>query len=360
MKRTFFILFIWMCCMAESCIRTGYQWGTLPAIPDKTGFAGSFAGVANGALIVAGGSNFPDGGTPWNGGKKTWYDKIFVLEKADGQWKEAGKLPRPLGYGVSVSTEKGLICIGGSNAEGHYADAFLITYKNGQIHIDSLPPLPAPLANTCGTLVDDRIYVAGGLRAPDSKESTNDFYMLDLPTMQWSTLPAWPGPSRMLSIAGSLQHDFFLFSGATLQDGKRTYLKDAYRYNRNDGWTKIADMPVATVAAPTPAFAGSDVLEIFGGDSGKDAASAAVLREHHPGFSNAVLAYEPATNSWRQNGQIQTKRKEDAVGNPNGSIWAPVTTTFVHWGNLLVFPGGEVRPGTRTNNVITASVHGKQ
>jgi hypothetical protein len=37
-----------------------FCWATLPKIPDSTGFAGSFAGVANDVLIVAGGSNFPD------------------------------------------------------------------------------------------------------------------------------------------------------------------------------------------------------------------------------------------------------------------------------------------------------------
>jgi N-acetylneuraminic acid mutarotase len=47
-----------------------FSWGELPRIPDKFGFAGSFAGTANNALIVAGGANFPDGGAPWTGSKK--------------------------------------------------------------------------------------------------------------------------------------------------------------------------------------------------------------------------------------------------------------------------------------------------
>jgi hypothetical protein len=35
--------------------------------------------VSNGALIVAGGANFPDKAV-WEGGRKHWYDNIFVLE----------------------------------------------------------------------------------------------------------------------------------------------------------------------------------------------------------------------------------------------------------------------------------------
>ena len=78
------------------------QWRPLPSIPDHEGFASPFAGVANGALVVAGGANFP-GKRPWEGGTKIWYDSVFVLEKPDGAWKTAGKLPRPIGYGVALT-----------------------------------------------------------------------------------------------------------------------------------------------------------------------------------------------------------------------------------------------------------------
>jgi N-acetylneuraminic acid mutarotase len=367
MKHTFYFIFIFLtCCMAESCLMGGntvsqaeYHWDTLPAIPDSIGFAGSFAGVANNVLIVAGGSNFPDGGTPWNGGKKVWSDRVFVLEHPDGAWKEAGRLPRPLGYGASISTGKGLICIGGSNAAGHYSDVFLLTWQQGRIVITSLPSLPAPLANTCGAMADSCIYVAGGLRVPDATETTHDFFMLDLKdtaAMQWRSLPAWPGPSRMLSVAGALQHDFFLFSGATLKNGQREYLKDAYSYNIHTGWRKCADMPLATVAAPTPAWAcNNHALVVFGGDTGKDAAQAATLREHHPGFSDEILTYDLTKNSWVQTGKIYTRHDTAAGTNPDAGIWAPVTTAFVQWNGLLVFPGGEVRPGTRTPHVLTAT-----
>ena len=83
-------------------------WSQLPALPDHEGFAAPFAGVSGGALIVAGGANFP-GKKPWEGGTKVWYDKVFVLERNTNQWRVAGRLPRPLGYGVSVTTSNGVI-----------------------------------------------------------------------------------------------------------------------------------------------------------------------------------------------------------------------------------------------------------
>src|SRR5882757_3411180 len=65
-----------------------FTWEQASPIPDADGFAGSYAGVSNGVLLVAGGANFPGDKRPWTQGVKTWYDNIFVLEQKDGAWKE--------------------------------------------------------------------------------------------------------------------------------------------------------------------------------------------------------------------------------------------------------------------------------
>src|SRR5689334_6043114 len=105
------------------------RWEKLPSLPDREGFAGAFAGVSGEALLVAGGANFPDK-KPWEGGKKVWYDTVFALNRPDGQWALVGKLPRPLGYGVSVTHRDGLVCVGGSDAERHYADTFRLEIRS--------------------------------------------------------------------------------------------------------------------------------------------------------------------------------------------------------------------------------------
>jgi N-acetylneuraminate epimerase len=333
-----------------------FDWGTLPPLPDSTGFAGSFAGVANDVLIVAGGSNFPNGGTPWNGGTKKWYDKIFVLEKPGAKWKEVGKLPFPLGYGVSVSTKNGLILIGGSNETGHVSNVFLLRYHDGKIEIDTLPSLPFPLANSCGVLINNKIFIAGGLMTPSSPLAENKFLCLDLKqkSSHWMQLQTWPGPSRFLAVAGVFKDRFFLFSGARLVNGKRIYLSDAYSFSEKDGWKKLANLPDAVVAAPSPAFTIAKDLFIFGGDTGKDVDSASILKEKHPGFSDQIFRYNIDKNAWSVAGEIYTNKRNDFIERPNNSICAPVTTSLVIWKNLIVLPGGEVRPGTRTPNVIIA------
>ncbi|MBT5706631.1 MAG: galactose oxidase, partial [Verrucomicrobia bacterium] len=91
-------------------------WSELTPLPDSHGFAGPFAGVSGGALIVAGGANFPDG-PPIDGGAKVWHDNVFALSEASGEWRQVGELGRELGYGVSVTWKGQLIGIGGSDSQ---------------------------------------------------------------------------------------------------------------------------------------------------------------------------------------------------------------------------------------------------
>jgi hypothetical protein len=151
------------------------NWSRLPPLPDKEGFAGMFAGVTDGALIAAGGTNFPRAPI-WEGGKKVWYDSIFVLDKPNGQWRTAKeKLPRPLAYGVSATWKGAVICAGGGDSERHYADVFILRLVNGRIQIESLPPLPRPCAGMCGSLLGSQLYIAGGTERPNATTGLHIF-----------------------------------------------------------------------------------------------------------------------------------------------------------------------------------------
>jgi N-acetylneuraminic acid mutarotase len=314
-----------------------HHWRQLPSIPNREGFAGSFAGVSGGALIVAGGSNFPDK-RPWEGGTKVWYDSVFVLEKPDGAWKLAGRLPRPLGYGVSVTTRDGIVCVGGSNAQGHHADAFLLNWRDGKLATTPLPPLPRPCANMSGALVDSTLYVAGGIATPDAMTALKTFWALDLGNVKagWQELAPWPGRERMLATAGTCGDSFFLFSGAALRagpDGKpvREWLRDAYRYSAGSGWKRITDLPRVSVAAPSPAFN----LLVLGGDDGAQVNTPPTA---HKGFPRDVLAYDAKADTWCVGSEVP---------------FSLVTTTVVEWNGHIVIPGGEARPGVRSPEVWT-------
>lgn len=323
---------------AEELATTKCRWSELPPIPDKLGVAGAFAGVHNGALLVAGGANFP-GKPPWQGGKKVWHDSVFVLDKPGGIWRTAGRLARPLGYGVSLSIPEGVVCLGGSDAQRHYADAFLMRWERGEIATSLLPPLPRPCANFCGVLLGNTIYVAGGSDSPTARRALRAFWCLNLDAAQpqWRELDPWDGPGRMFAVAAAQDNALFVVSGAELTDdtqGKpvRRYLNDAHRYQPERGWKRIADLPRAAVAAPTPALAvGSSAFLVLGGDDG----SLVDFQppESHPGFPCTILEYNAVRDRWGICGNMPA---------------AQVTTALVHWEDRFVMPTGEVRPGVRS------------
>ena len=125
--------------LASLVLIAAMSWTRLPDIPDARGFAGAFAGVQDGKLIVAGGTHFIDK-MPWEGGTKVWYDTVFAF---DGEWKSAGRLPRPNGYGVSLTTGQGMLIAGGGNATEHFREVFWLQKPDTK-----LPPLPKPCARS--------------------------------------------------------------------------------------------------------------------------------------------------------------------------------------------------------------------
>jgi N-acetylneuraminic acid mutarotase len=200
-----------LACFAVAVVVSGFvdEQRQLPSLPDKVGFAGSFAGVSHGALLVAGGATFPDK-KPWEGGRKAWTDVVFVLEKPTGEWKVTGRLPRPLGYGVSATYRNGAVCVGGGDAVNHYSDAFRLEWRDGKLTTTALPPLPEPIANGCGTLVGDVLYVAGGQTHSDSTTASRKVWSLDLAVAEpmWKECASLPGNGRILSVAAACDGAF--------------------------------------------------------------------------------------------------------------------------------------------------------
>lgn len=323
----------------QSFQRESLTWRNLPPLP--RGISGHFAGVSNDVLITAGGAFFP---TPlFEGGQKSWVDDIFVLRRGEDKWQGGFMLHRPLAYGAAITTEAGLICIGGSDAERNYAAVFQLTWANELIEQSTLPELPQPCALLSAAVLDDTIYVAGGQDSPNATAAMKNFWALTLsePHLRWKVLEPWPGAARILPVAAAQDGAFYLISGCELlvgDDGKvsRRYLNDAYRFRPGRGWDRIASAPEAVAAAPAIAFGPSHIL-VFGGDDGKNADRVWELKENHPGFSRDILAYHTVTNTWTKMGTMPT---------------GLVTTTAVHWEDGVIIPGGEDRPGHRSAEVL--------
>jgi len=321
------------------------NWHQLASVPDRNGLASAFAGTYGSTLLLGGGANFPDR-LPWEGGSKVWYDRVWALEKADAAWRDVGRLPRPLGYGVTISTAEGVICVGGSDAQRHYADVFEMKLQDARLEIKTLPSLPKPVANACGALIGTTIYLAGGIESPQATRTLETFYALDLSDISggWRELEPWPGAGRMLAVSAVQNGCFFLVSGTDLSadsEGKpmRRYLSDCYRFDLKAGWSRIADIPRAAVAAPSPApTLGASQFLVIGGDDGSKVGFQPV--QDHPGFSKEILSYNIVNNTWTPIGYTPAPR---------------VTSPVVHWCEDWLILSGEMRPGVRSPEVW--SVH---
>ena len=364
-------------------------------IPNTNGLNGSFSGIHNNALIIAGGTNFSD--VPlWEGGKKKWFDFIYVLEKKGDStiWHNSQKvkLPKPLANGVSISTPKGVLCFGGDNEEGIYNDVFLLKWdsENKTIKIEFLPSIPIPLANMGGDLVDDIVYLVGGQKKKDQK-STKTFLSFSIESSlirsayTWEILPNIPGKDRIQPLvvgqSNGHQNCLYVMSGLSFNpadDLPYEMLADVYEYNPNKiKWTEKKLIPNNDTqgvdggylaAAPTIKKGDSHIL-IFGGAGGKGQhlfkrliidrkikelknegdvndsinteinnlmlMSEELLKTTY--FSKTIWAYHTITDTWTRKGELKEKTQ--------------VVSNAVDWGEYIVIPGGEVSPGVRTNKI---------
>ncbi len=316
------------------------EWTLLSSLPNSPGVASPFVGTSGDVLLIAGGANFPDA-PPWKNGTKVWHDDVYAL--IEKQWRVVGKLPKPMAYGISCQTSQGVLCVGGSDAQSHLTDVFLMRFVSGHIEFESLPHFPVSLANACGVRVGDTVYIAGGTESPISTRASSGFFSLDLSAEkpQWKKLPDLPGPGRMLSVAATDEKSVFIFSGASLapgNDGKpaRSYLRDAWRFDiARRIWERRADLPFATVAAPSPAaVTHSGKMIVLGGDDGSQVGFQPP--EQHPGFSKTALVYDPVADRWTSEIPLSISR---------------VTVPLAATADGFVLASGEVRPGIRSPEV---------
>jgi N-acetylneuraminate epimerase len=337
------------------------HWQTLPSLPDAHGFAGGYSGTVESEgisyLMFAGGANFSNG-FPWEGGEKQWYNDIYLSDGAT-DWKQIGELPNAAAYGLSVSHKGSIYLVGGDHGGGNPSDAvYALSLQKSGVRMIEMPPLPRATFNVSGAIIGDSIYVAGGT---DGSRASADFWSLNLarPEDGWQTLPTWPGPPRMLAVAGVINDEFFLFGGVDLvgqeDTTRRQYLRDAYAYSEDRGWRILADMPAVRAASPSPAISLSSrqQLIVLAGSDGSLDGQNDILREHHPGFPIENYIYDVPSDSWQLHSAMPKIRSHLTPTGRDG-VWPAVTTNTILWKGGVVVPSGEIKPGVRTPKILFA------
>lgn len=316
---------------------TALKWRRLPDLPDAEGFAGSYAGVHEGVLLVAGGANFPEKPL-WEGGPKRWTDRIFSLRAGDSAWHEPARLPKPLGYGAAVSLQEGVLLIGGCNAEGALNDCYLLSLSGGTVACSAVAPLPVTLTGHAAVEMGGRVYVLGGSVAVGEQDAQNALWIYDPAHDAWAEGPALPGRGRFLHQMSVVGDTLYVLGGIGLKPGDqgrmvRDMLTEAWSYREAEGWKRLADLPRFCAAAPTPAPVLGGKIYLLGGD---DATVVGYTPQNHPGFHSASLSYEPAADAWKEAGEVAAAR---------------AVLPCAMWQDKAVIVNGEQRPGKRSHEV---------
>ncbi len=371
------------------------EWKVLPDLPPATGLknqpglAAPFAGVSNGVLLVAGGCNFPQEPV-WEGGKKAYYKDAFALELiSDGlyKWHSGFQIPAEVAYGVSIDLPEGVLCIGGKNNDTEFSNVFLMNWDTDKesLLLEEYPALPFPVNQAAGTLLDDKIYIAGGI--VDGKAS-NIFLSLDLSKkgshdFSWEIMPDFPGPARVQPVAtgqnAAEEKHFYLFSGSSYPASEENpiILTDALEFNpKTNEWTALG--PITPKGSDPISLHGAFGIPsgskhiLFTGGVNRDIFYLAWKRDRliqqareindtanlrrlnqekleyflmNPGkyrFNNKVLAYHTITQTW-------TEVEDYPFPGPAG---APM----VKWGEGFVVINGEIKPGVRSPKLYYGTI----
>ncbi|MFM8571924.1 MAG: hypothetical protein ACKOAU_10035 [Pirellula sp.] len=327
-----------------------WKFTKLADYPNALGVASPFAGQSGACLLVAGGANFPDK-KPWEGGKKVWHDEVYALDEPHGQWRQVGRLPRPLAYGISANWKDGIICVGGNDADQHVKDVFTLRYRDSELIIESLIDLPVPLANACGAIVEGFLIVTGGIDQPTALECQKRTWALDLRAigandleLHWRELDQFPGDPRMLATAAGFRNALWVIGGVALHAGAddkpvRKYLADCWKFeldpvSLSGHWVRQADLPSGLAASPGPAMVDGKRLWILGGDDGLQIGA---LPSEHRGFSKKILGFDFEANRWTESSQEL----------PFSRVTVPMTP----WRGGWLIPSGEAKPGIRSSEV---------
>lgn len=383
------LLFISILGFAQSDYKNDFKWSESIEIPPgngqekQHGLASPFAGNSGDVVIVAGGCNFPDVPAV-DGGAKKYYNDAFVLVEKDGKphCLFGMKIPNETAYGASVNLPDGLLCIGGNNNDETFSSTYLLKWNknNSELEIEKYPELPFPVTQIGAALVDNIIYVVGGLT--DGKLA-NTFLSLDISKkgtdeFKWKILADFPGVARLQPVvvaqnAAEGKH-LFVFSGSSFPDKQNTpnVTSDGIEFNPKTGvWSEIAEI----VPKGKQAFSlhGASGLPLgmshimFVGGVNRDRFYNAWLKErkgkltiesgdtaainqfkswkrdylsHEPAwynFNKEVLVYHTITNSW-------------TVGDEY-PFPAPAGAKVVVWNDGWLVINGETMPGIRSAKV---------
>ncbi|MGE7839749.1 cyclically-permuted mutarotase family protein [Lysinibacillus sp. NPDC093712] len=325
------------------------------------GTAGVLSGSYKDYLIVGGGANFPYD-TVLNGGAKQHYSDIYVYKKEKDQLTlvEHTNLNHEIGYGSSITTDKGIYYIGGSPDKEYADDITLLTIdKNKKLKVEKIGDLPFTISDGIAAEKDGKLYI--GLGKQNAKES-NKLYEYDLKTSKTRELASIPGESvRNQSVAQILDGNLYVFSGG----GSIAYT-DGYKYNiEKNQWTKVSSVKVngkeiSLLGANSVKLNKNEMLVIGGFNKAvydnavKNLGS--LKDEELLAFRTKYFTADPYEFNWNKDVLIYNAQKDTWRSVGKVPFDAPCGEGLVLMDKNIYSINGEIKPGVRTNAIYAGTL----
>ena len=194
------------------------KWVEGRPVPGVAGRVDSAAIGAKGQIFVFGGYTIDGQGNQYTVGD------VNAYLPEDHRWYRAADLPVPVdGAVIGVNHDRYIYIVGGRSKSGPVSNVQVYDAdKNSWSQAAALPG--APVFGHAGGLADDTIvYVDGAKKDAAGKYVVSDECWIgkidhkDPNKIEWSKLPAHPGPGRFNIVAGNSEHEHrILFSGGTI------------------------------------------------------------------------------------------------------------------------------------------------
>lgn len=337
-------------------------WECAGELPAQKGYEKNIgtAGILYGLLeeryiVTGGGANFPHKSVLEGGAKQMYSDLWLIDTKSENKIIEHINLPVEIGYGASVTTEKGIYYIGGSSNQQADDDILFLTLdENKNLKYEKIGELPFTFQSGAAVEYNGKLYIVGGKQ---NGTPSNKVYEYNLTNKVIKELPSVPaGRGRTQSVAQILNDSLYVFSG-----GDTTAYTDGYKYNFETGkWEEISPVRVngkeiSLLGAASVKLNKKEMLVI--GGFNKEIYDDAVkklgtlrgqeLLKFKASYFGAdpddfrwnrdILIYNSETNSWRSIGEIPFN--------------APCGEGLVIVKNKIYLINGEIKPGVRTPRI---------
>ncbi|PAW89709.1 MAG: hypothetical protein B9S33_02580 [Pedosphaera sp. Tous-C6FEB] len=214
---------------------TAAIWEPLAPLPEPNG--GFVCGAIGDNVVVAGGTN-------WKDGSKHWLDRIWVYEPARKAWREAGRLPVALAYGVAGNSAGAFWFAGGSDGRETHTQLWRMDAKFAVTTVAKIEPR---LVYASGAVLDGRLHaVAGAADQAKVDTLTNAAFAFDLKSGAAQRLADLPSAGIITGTAAACGGRLFVFSGAHWDAAAKTVVNTAaaFAFSPKSGrWDQLAPVP---------------------------------------------------------------------------------------------------------------------